>query len=684
MGIPLTSPGIIVMNSLSLNHNPGPMQIPPVQDSTITPMFSPSPAFVSTSNAIVHFPSDFHKREISDNGLVQNSDLLRAGDHTTPIKAKSLVSHAAEAKSSDIRIFFKPRAEFQQSTPRTHATPNGVTTHASVAALASFSITKAVGTISSDHSLALPENLVIDRTLDQDELSFHRRPRKIRDPSIPDTVNRSQAPRKINDTPPPSVQIPPTGRLRQYPVSSGADIDGHKSLLSEATSNETARSPELYAGDQEARHSASTFNRAIGLSPVFTHDTSEDSQHQQSEKDEQTLVGALTSAFAGNAVPDDFDESSDFSSVSDYSVEAIKRPRRRRIALRPVPQIPTSPALRRHRQERTPKELHVTPSEKTIRKYLDVEYSSLHLPPGVSVAPENDSEYVDPEDGLLLDYDSSAEIIETRREQKRIKLDHAPNILLHNLRFVKKQTESAARGIRPSNSVRQYIVAPVSSTVGYLQRAENNFGKQALDSVRDDLPDWEFISKPRKFRTRVPVNKSYSRETTPAESSDVGEELGVNNKRPQSESPEIRKRVKFSDEVPSVSVAQSALPNEGGGGAECSGFDAILCGELLQKLTKGKVQIAAQELQHILTFLKHPSLVYTAKKFRKGEDLSSLSTIIYQAYGSIWRSLQYIAQSSFGTLGISEAVEGILRSEAQRIVSSESNVLSSGVLPEGR
>ncbi|KAJ3802636.1 hypothetical protein GGU11DRAFT_740414 [Lentinula aff. detonsa] len=649
-------------------------------------MFSPSPAFVTPSNAIVQFPSDFLKRENSNNGLIQNSDLPGAGDHTTPIKAKSLTFQAG-AKGSDIRTYFKPRAESQQSTPEIHATPNGVTTHASVAALASFSSTKAVGTISS---VPLPENPVIDRTLDQELISVHRRPRRIRDPSIPDTVKRPQAPRKIDDTP-PNVQIPPIGRLRKYPVSSGADIDrpirGHKSLLSEATSNETARSPESYAGDQEARNYASTFNLAVDLSPVFTHNTSEDSQRQRSEKDKQTLVGALTSAFASNTVPDDFDESSDFSSVSDHSVEAIKRPRRRRIALRRVPQIPTSPALRRHRQERTPKELHVPPSEKTIRKYLDVEYSSLHLPLGVSVAPENDSEYVDPEDGLLLDYDSSAEIIETRREQERIKLDHAPNILLHNLRFVKKQTESAARRIRPSNPVRQYIVPPVSSTVGYLQRAENNFGKQALDLVWGDLPDWEFISKPRKFRSRVPVNKSYSRETTPVESSDVGEELGVNNKRAQSENLEIRKRVKFSDEVPNVSVAQSAVPNEGDGGAECSGFDPILCGELLQKLTKGKVQIAAQELQHILAFLKHPLLMDVAKKFRKGEDLSSLSTIMYQAYGSIWRSLQYIAQSSLGALGISEAVEGILRLEAQRIVSSESNVLCSGVLgslPTGR
>ncbi|KAJ3743479.1 hypothetical protein DFH05DRAFT_1216104 [Lentinula detonsa] len=507
MDIPLTSPGIIVLNSLSLNHNPGPMQIPQVQNSTTTPMFSPSPAFVSPSNAIVQFSSDFLKREISNNGLIQNSDLLGAGDHTTPIKAKSLTFQAG-AKGSDIRTYFKPRAESQQSTPRIHATPNGVTTHSSIAALASFSSTEAVGTISS---VPLPENPVIDRT---DELSSHRHPRRIRDPSIPDTVKRPQAPRKIDDTP-PNAQIPPIGRLRKYPVSFGADIDrpirGHKSLPSEATSNETARSPKLYAGDQEARNCAPTSNRAVGLSPVSTHNTSEDSQHQQSEKVEQTLVGALTSAFAGNAVPDDFDESSDFSSVSDYSVEAIKRPRRRRIALRRVPQIPTSPALRRHRQERTPKELHVPPSEKTIRKYLDVEYSSLHLPLGVSVAPENDSEYVDPEDGLLLDYDSSAEIIETRREQERIKLDHAPNILLHNLRFVKKQTESAARRIRPSNSVRQYIVPPVSSTVGYLQRAENNFGNQALDLVWGDLPDWEFISKPRKVGFLKVASKARSK-----------------------------------------------------------------------------------------------------------------------------------------------------------------------------
>ncbi|GAW02156.1 hypothetical protein LENED_003792 [Lentinula edodes] len=450
-------------------------------------------------------------------------------------------------------------------------------------------------------------------------------------------------------------------RFSKKPVTvSTSETDNNQEILSTEPegfaipSRSIQRSPKLFDVEKQGPRIPDT-----SASP---HNVMRNSQYKSEE--EHDLVGALTSAFTRNAIPDDFDNSSDFSSGTHSDVAPPKRSRSLRQAIKRVPQIPTSPALNLLRQERTPGGLCVPLSEEAIQKYLDVEYSSVHLPLGVSVAPENDSEYVDPNDELLLDYDSSNEIVAMRREQQQLRLYHAPTVLVHNLRFVMEQAESSAGGISRSNPFRQYNVSTMPLTMAYVHRVESHCGYGALDSIRSSMPDWDFHPKPLKYRIRVAADGSYSNNAVPAESLDVGELVARPEKHPQPENDsETRKRVKFFNNV--ANLVPSTTLSEGAGRPE---FDVIACGELLLKLVKGKVQIAAQELEDIMSFLRNPSLEYMAKKFRQGDDLGFFNTVARHDYDSIWRSLRYIMQSASGALGIPEPIEGALKWEASRVM----------------
>ncbi|KAJ4492734.1 hypothetical protein C8J55DRAFT_501178 [Lentinula edodes] len=454
-------------------------------------------------------------------------------------------------------------------------------------------------------------------------------------------------------------------RFSKKPVTvSTSETDDNQEILSTEPegfaipSRSFQRSPKLFDVEKQGPRIPDT--------SASSHNVMRNSQYK-SEEEEHDLVGALTSAFARNAIPDDFDDSSDFSSGTHSDVAPPKRSRSLRQAIKRVPQIPTSPALNLLRQERTPRGLCVPLSEEAIQKYLDVEHSSVHLPLGVSVAPENDSEYVDPNDELLLDYDSSTEIVAMRREQEQLRLYHAPTVLVHNIRFVMKQAESSAGSINRSNPFRQYNVSTMPLTMSYVQRVESHCGYRALDSIRSNMLDWDFHPKPRKYRVRVAADGSYSNNLVPVESSDVGEPVARPEKHLQPDNElEIRKRVKFFDNVDNVvNFDPSTTLSEGVSRPE---FDVITCGELLLKLVKGKVQIAAQELEDIISFLRNPSLEYIAKKFRQGDDLDFLNTVARQDYDSIWRSLRYIIQSASGALGIPEPIEGTLKWEASRVM----------------
>ncbi|KAJ3857199.1 hypothetical protein EV368DRAFT_77930 [Lentinula lateritia] len=455
-------------------------------------------------------------------------------------------------------------------------------------------------------------------------------------------------------------------RFSKKPMTSMSDSDDEQEILSTESdsfaipSRSFQRSPKLF--DVE-KHGAQILDTSASF-----HNAMRSSQYESEE--EHDLVGALTSAFAHNAIPDDFGDSSDFSSGTHSDVAPPKRSRSLRQAIKRVPQIPTSPALKLLRQERTPKELCVPPSEEAIQKYLDVEYPLVHLPLGVSVAAENDSEYMDPNDELLLDYDSSTEIVAMRREQEQSRSYYAPTALVHNLRFVVEQAESSAGSISRSNPFRQYNVSTMPLTMAYVQRVESHCGYRALDSIWSNMPDWDFHPKPRKYRIRVAADGSYSHSAVPAESLDVGEPVTRPEKHPQPENhSETRKRVKFFDNVDHVdhvaNLDSSTNLSEEAGRPE---FDVIACGELLLKLVKGKVQIATQELENIMSFLRNPSLEYMAKKFRQGDDLDFFNTVARQDYDSIWRSLRYIMQSASGALGIPEPIEGMLKWEASRVM----------------
>ncbi|KAJ3840546.1 hypothetical protein F5878DRAFT_64882 [Lentinula raphanica] len=620
----LILPEITVLKSLSFNHNFGPMQSPEVHNNTKSTILQTPDEVSATLGPFTNAPVLLPSAPV----------LVNADARTAPDGSTELASLIATGKDKiGIRAYFKPRTR-SHSSLRKRATRTRVSPQVSTAASLLEKANLPTGPPRKNHNTASPVS---------------KRP-----------ADSSQTLRDSGD-----ANIASVSRGREFP-------------LSKDSGNERAESSGSYGSSnwQEIRGRASS--PEVNTIPATGTNANGAAQHQQSASAEVDLVDALASAFASNADNNDLDEfdgSSFGGSDSDSVVEIPRRSSRRRAPIIRVPQIPASPALNRLRQEWTTKEASVPPSEKALEEYLEVEHIPVHLPLGVSIAPGNDSEYVDPDTEVSLDYDASADVNEAREKQQQLKRESAPKVLSHNLRFLKQRNkQTSARGFQAPNVVPQYNVTPVPSTTAFLQRVETMCGEQALDLFQNELRNWEHMPKPRKLRSRLPAERSHrnSKETTPAASSDIDEVPGrkTRSRRAQIENDSrTRKRVKFSEESSAVSTATTGILNENAEDASGeSRFDAVFCGELLQKLIKGKVQIAAQELQSLLSFLEDPFLVYMANKFQNGEDLP-LSASISQAYDSIWRALRYIGQSSSGTLGISEGIEDMIRGEAQRIMS---------------
>jgi len=194
-----------------------------------------------------------------------------------------------------------------------------------------------------------------------------------------------------------------------------------------------------------------------------------------------------------------------------------------------------------------------------------------------------------------------------------------------------------------------------------------------LGEILDGLPSWEANIKPRTyFRRRATYDESSS-ECGTSEISGEGEETGnsvvktTTKRRSYSEDDSApRKRVKFSDSV-SVGFQSSAeidAPNNH------SEFDVVLCGELLQKLVKGKVQMSDQEFERVLSFFRTSTLEHVIRKSQvvDGDELDFLSTGNLQVCKSIWQSLQYISESAPGVLGVPEIVESTLIWEVRKLI----------------
>ncbi|KAJ3915944.1 hypothetical protein F5877DRAFT_81376 [Lentinula edodes] len=705
----MTAPNI----ALNLDHNSKSMEFPRVNHNINLVTLPQSPMGIISSTS-AHSPNDATviETQITDDELpgISITNLLVSQRARSPLTPKHLPIKATGFTSTsinrgDIRTYLTPRDKPNVGTSYDSASPILSPTSPSRITVANTKNRKL---------LPLPNKPVIDLTLDdQDNIidssiksnTFGGHPGKQPRTQLPtygettDSQSSSwklhngstsskgssakqprRLPRMVHGAP-RDVQKRLGRRPRKFPIhaTAAALINQSKERFSKkpvtVSTSETDNNQEILSTEPEGFAIPS---RSIQRSPKLfdvekqgpripdtsasPHNVMRNSQYKSEE--EHDLVGALTSAFTRNAIPDDFDNSSDFSSGTHSDVAPPKRSRSLRQAIKRVPQIPTSPALNLLRQDRTPRGLCVPLSEEAIQKYLDVEYSSVHLPLGVSVAPENDSEYVDPNDELLLDYDSSNEIVAMRREQQQLRLYHAPTVLVHNLRFVMEQAESSAGGISRSNPFRQYNVSTMPLTMAYVHRVESHCGYGALDSIRSSMPDWDFHPKPLKYRIRVAADGSYSNNAVPAESLDVGELVARPEKHPQPENDsETRKRVKFFNNV--ANLVPSTTLSEGAGRPE---FDVIACGELLLKLVKGKVRIAAQELEDIMSFLRNPSLEYMAKKFRQGDDLGFFNTVARHDYDSIWRSLRYIMQSASGALGIPEPIEGALKWEASRVM----------------
>ncbi|KAE9395164.1 hypothetical protein BT96DRAFT_942605 [Gymnopus androsaceus JB14] len=464
----------------------------------------------------------------------------------------------------------------------------------------------------------------------------------------------------ITITPPtPANDVVLAYETRTEPNSTISLSDPTGSLASETEAGDALIQPEVN-------------DLVEALSSAFSQNANQDSGSRRefaSGWQDYDLVGALSSAFANNAIPDTDDESS--ATSSDPGSETIPhsefptRRRRRRLALKRVPQIPSSP-VKRLRPKRTPKALYIPPNEKAIEAYLDIEYLPVELPLGISVAPENESEYVDPDDEVLLDYDSSSEIIEKRTKQEQQKLNHSSTTLRNNLRFLFMEKVLSCKAPKPT-PIRQYTISTASSTTAYVSRVEEHCGDRALSEILDGLPSWEANIKPRTYFRRRATFDEPSSERGISEISSQGEEtedsVVETTKRSYSEEDSVpRKRVKFSD---TVSVGFQSGVEIDAANIQTK-FDVVLCGESLQKLVKGK------EIELVLSFFATSTLEHIIRKSQvvDGDELDFLSTDNLQACKSIWQALQYISESAPGALGLPGIVEGTLIWEARKLVHS--------------
>ncbi|KIK61355.1 hypothetical protein GYMLUDRAFT_243536 [Collybiopsis luxurians FD-317 M1] len=397
----------------------------------------------------------------------------------------------------------------------------------------------------------------------------------------------------------------------------------------------------------------------------------------------QNLVSALSSAFANNTVAEipyiDEDESDEPSSVSDSGSEVApepgpsERPRRRRHrqVITPVTQIPSP--VKRLRPQRAPKDVYAALSEQTLHKQLDTESSSLQLPFGVSIAPENESEYMDPDDGVLLDYDSSEEVEEERKKKRKLETALAPKILGNNLRFLQVQRRRSSHTKRPASSVLRCGIPAVSrSATAYTQRVEKYCGEPALDYIWCGRQAWSSNWKPKQateefYSSSAPPSGSYESQMEEDEEVEESQEGILNGvisphltKRSHPEGIAApQKKVRFVEDVQLHTSPTAA-------GSHHIQFNAVRCGDLLQKLVKGKVQMAEQELQEVLLFFGNPSFERIIRESRNGDRFVADSQ--QHAHDSIRISLQYIARSAAGALAIPEKYEGTLKWEVRKLL----------------
>ncbi|KIK61360.1 hypothetical protein GYMLUDRAFT_581079, partial [Collybiopsis luxurians FD-317 M1] len=404
----------------------------------------------------------------------------------------------------------------------------------------------------------------------------------------------------------------------------------------------------------------------------------------------QMLVSALASAFANNAVAKTpyigEDESDGPSSLSDSGSEVApepglsEHPRRGRHGrvITPITQIPSP--VKRLRPQRAPKDVYAAPSEQTLHEQLDTESPSLQLPVGVSIAPENESEYMDTDDGVLLDYDSSEEVEEERTKRRKLETALAPKVLGNNLRFLQVQRRRSSHRKHPASSALRRDIPQVRSSMAYIQRVEEYCGEPALDYIWCGRQAWASNWKPKQYQ--ISAEEFYSASTPPSDShdSEIQEEEEADESQEETLngviSPHLtkhsypegntapQKRVKFVDDAQLKTPLTTAGPRP----ENHTQFDAVRCGELLQKLVKGKVQMAEQELRELLLFFGNPSFEQIIRQSRNGDRLGADSQ--QQAHNSILISLQYIAQSAAGTLGIPEMYEGTLKWESRKLLTA--------------
>ncbi|KAF5393579.1 hypothetical protein D9757_000393 [Collybiopsis confluens] len=498
------------------------------------------------------------------------------------------------------------------------------------------------------------------------------------------TVKRpGRRPRKLSDAHKETRVKPPVG-VEQVRVERPVRRS-RKAIQRHSINNSRPKNPqnELRAfharnpSHVPARPVPRTNDDQLAAALTYAFSRNADAQCDLDRNDEkQNLVGALSSAFTGNAVPDSFSSDEELGGLSLISgsesepAHGIRLPerRRRRISTRATPphttQIPSP--VKRAVPPRAAKVGYVAPSESTMREELDVENLSIRLPLGFSVAPENESEYMDPNDDVLLDYDSSAEVEEKRKQKKSLELSVAPIILRNNLRFLQARRGLARDDQRRTNTESRYDSSITRGTWAYIQRVDEYCGEEALDWVWTGRQGWDTNRKPKEYQ--VVTLKEDSIDNNPSdEESESEQEAGEKpnravptplRKRPHAEGeqePIAHKRAKAAHDILSEHKTLKTTVTKD---RPC--LSTTQWAELLQKLVKGKNPITEQELQEVLLHFGN-----VAEQLSKQAETGIENQ---QLYGSIWKSLEHIAQSAAGALGIPGYYEGTLQWEAKKII----------------
>ncbi|KAF9064551.1 hypothetical protein BDP27DRAFT_157246 [Rhodocollybia butyracea] len=447
----------------------------------------------------------------------------------------------------------------------------------------------------------------------------------------------------------------PVGRPKKFPISTDFPLD-ESSAASSDSRPFLSRSNLFDAEDRELSDGSDPTSMSLvgALSSAFANNAAQIPFYEL-QSEQPNLISAMNAAFSGNVVPENSysdDESSAQSSDSEPSPQIMdlpsKPPHKRRQAFRPVPQIP-SPKKPRLCAGRGP---YVIPTEQTLEGYLGVEKFIVQLPLGVSIAPENASEYLDFDDEVLLDYDPCVEVDQELQKQQKLKARQS--IWKNNVRFIARQFGASTR--IQSVPFRQYHTISLPSSTTYLQRVHINCGEDALYAIMGEQPGWEANLKPRKYRREaLIVDKVYS-EAKSSETEEKDIHTTVPQKRSHSCDTAPRKKSRSSE---SVSIDDSDATDQ----KIHLQINAVLCEKLLQKLIKGKVRITGQELEYITSFLKEPSLEQVMRAYINREVDDS-----HQACDSIWDVLKQIAQSPLGTLGIPEDMECEMMLQAKKIV----------------